>query len=70
MAMRQEITQAVEGPKEIGCSEVALNGAPAGREPVGQGTIVTDERTAAPARGLELVEPPSAGASASRDAAE
>ena len=41
MAMRREITQAVEGPKEIGVSEVALTGAgEAGREHVvGQGAI-------------------------------
>jgi sec-independent protein translocase protein TatB len=70
MAMRQEIVQAVEGPKEIGHSEVALTGAPAGGEPVGQGAIAAEERAAVPARGLELVEPPSAVASASRDAAE
>ena len=30
MAMRQEMTQAVEGPKEVGHSEVALNDAPVG----------------------------------------
>ncbi|MFZ1963313.1 MAG: twin-arginine translocase subunit TatB [Roseiarcus sp.] len=70
MAMRREITQAVEGPKEIGHSEVALASAPAGGEPVGQGAVAAEEKTPSPVRGLELVEPPSAAASAPRDAAE
>ena len=70
MAMRQEITQAVEGPKEIGRSEVTLTGALAGGEPAAPDAIAAEPRIAAPARGPELVEPPSAVASASRDAAE
>jgi len=73
MAMRQEITQAVEGSKEIGHSEVALTGAGgASGEPVGQGAVVAHESapTPAPASSLEVVEQPSAGASVARGAAE
>ena len=70
MAMRQEIVQAVEGPKEIGRSEVTLSGAPAGGEPAVPDAIAAEPRIAAPVRGPELVEPSSADASATRDAAE
>jgi sec-independent protein translocase protein TatB len=71
MAMRREITQAVEGPKEIGVSEVALTGAgEAGREqPVGQGAIDAAPESA-PAPSLEVVERPTADASVARGAAE
>ena len=70
MAMRREITQAVEGPKEIGHSEASLASAPPASEPVGQGAVAAEEKTSPPVRGPELVEPPSASASAPRDAAE
>ncbi|HYA72487.1 MAG TPA: twin-arginine translocase subunit TatB [Roseiarcus sp.] len=71
MAMRREITQAVEGPKEIGVSEVTLSGAgQAGGEPVGQGALAAHESAPAPAPSLEIVEPPAPGASVARGAAE
>ena len=72
MAMRQEISQAVEGPKEIGVSEVALTEAgKADGEPVVAPVIAADDNAAAPAQGLEIVEQTTAGASlARRGAAE
>ena len=71
MAMRQEITHAVEGPKEIGLSEVALTGAgKASGEPLGEGAGAAGENAAAPAQSLEIVERPSADASVARGAAE
>jgi sec-independent protein translocase protein TatB len=68
MAMRREITQAVEGPQQIGHSEVPLASAPAAGEPVGQGAVAAEEKASSPVRGRELVVPPSAAAP--RDAAE
>ncbi|MGD1036800.1 MAG: twin-arginine translocase subunit TatB [Roseiarcus sp.] len=72
MAMRREITQAVEGPKEIGLSEVALTGAqgPGGEPVVGPGATAAPDNAAAPVQPGELVERTTAGASAARDAAE
>ncbi len=71
MAMRQEITQAVEGPKEIGHSEVTLTGSgQAGGEPVGQGAVAAHGEAPALAPSLEVVERPTADASVARGAAE
>ena len=71
MAMRREIARAVEGPKEVGRSEVALTGASeAGGEPVAHSALAAHENAAAPAQSLEAVERPTAGASAAPGAAE
>ncbi len=71
MAMRREIVQAVEGPKEIGVSEVRLTGEQsAGGEPVGAVAIAVHDDAAAPARSLELVERPTADAPVARGATE
>jgi len=69
MAMRQEMTQAIDGPKEIGVSEVALSGAPAkGGEPAAAAAIGPDA-AAAPAPSLEVAERRSADASVAPGAA-
>jgi len=72
MAMRREITQAVEGPKEIGLSEVALSGGveAAGGEPAAEGAIAPREDAAAAENPVASVERPKADASATRGAAE
>jgi len=68
MAMRQEITQAIEGPKEIGVSQVALTDvAQGGGESVGARPIEAHDAAAAPAPGLEIVdEQPTADVSVAR----
>jgi len=73
MAVRQEITRAVEGPKEIGVSQVALtDAAQAGGEPVAASPTAPDDAAAAPAQSLEIGdERPTADVSlARRGAAE
>jgi sec-independent protein translocase protein TatB len=64
LAMRREITQAVEGPKEIGVSEVTLTGA---TEP---GASAPREEAAAPTQPAEPLDHPAAETSAARGAAE
>ena len=72
MAMRREITQAVEGAKDIGLSEVALSGGveAAGGEPAAEGAIAPREDAAAAENPVASVERPKADASATRGAAE
>jgi hypothetical protein len=72
MAMRREIAQAVEGPKDIGLSEVPLTGGAeaAGGEPAAQVPIAPREAAATPESPLASVERPKADASAARGAAE
>ncbi len=72
MAMRREITKAVEGPKDIGLSEVALTGgaeAPGG-EPAARSAIAPRQDAATPESPLAGVERPNADASATQGAAE
>ena len=71
MAMRQEVTQAVEGPKQIGVSEVPLTAPePAAGEPVAPSETAVSENPAARAQSLDVIERPTADASAGRGAAE
>jgi sec-independent protein translocase protein TatB len=66
MAVRQEITKAVEGPKEVGLSEISLSGGePAVAEPVAAEAIAP-----APAEEPQRDEKPAAEAQAVRGAAE
>ena len=71
MAMRQEIVRAVEPPKEIGVSAVALtDAAQAGGAPAGEPPAPAADAKPAPTAGPhEIVESPAAPAVA-RDAAE
>ncbi len=72
MAMRREITKAVEGPKDIGLSEVALTGgaeAPGG-EPAARSASAPRPDAATPESPLAGVERPNADASATQGAAE
>jgi sec-independent protein translocase protein TatB len=55
MAMRQEITHAVEGPKEVGVSEVALSEAGAAAK---EGVSGAEESAAAPATVAPVEEAP------------
>ncbi len=72
MAMRREITKAVEGPKDIGLSEVALSGGAeaAGGEAAAEGAIAPREDASAAENSVASVERPKADASATRGAAE
>ncbi len=83
MAMRQEMTQAVEGPKDVGLSQVALNGSDEAKvEPDSSRATAHEEATppaapldaAPPAevveRPLKTAERPAAESTAARGAAE
>jgi sec-independent protein translocase protein TatB len=66
MAMRQEITHAVEGPREVGVSEVALNGT---AEPAAESAPQIDQSPAL-APPVKEAERPGAEPAAARGAAE
>jgi sec-independent protein translocase protein TatB len=66
MAMRQEITHAVEGPREVGVSEVALNAAP---EPPAENAPQIDQSPPL-ATPVKEAERPGAEPEAARGAAE
>jgi sec-independent protein translocase protein TatB len=64
MAVRQEITHAVEAPKEVGVSAIALNDAPHA-----EGAPAAETEPVA-AAASEKAEPPAAAAAVAKDAAE
>lgn len=68
MAMRQEITRAIEGPKEIGVSQVGLtDAAKEGGKPVAASPTAPDDGAASPTQSLEIVdERPTAEVSVAR----
>lgn len=66
MAMRSEITQAVEGPRDVGVSEVALSEQ---AKPVAQGAGAAEE-SVVPAPAIEAPERPAQEAPIARGAAE